>query len=350
MNKLFYLFIFTTLIISGCGNDQKAHSKKDNNVSSNETEPLDTTSLEEEIIAESAPSEFDMYPNVEFEDLSEIESEMYGNIKLYQGEIYNQKHTMILEQSRYSSNEYKVVLFNHESNYAYYLEGKEDSPDIINLIDYSSPGESTILLLRSDDKNTLNGTWTNDTDTVHFDFNRLISTPEERQLFIKMNGLEFANTTSELVYVGYQEPNFGHLQAHYHDGAAYDFGEEWYQDSEVLHVYDSNFVYFRTYTNNATGTNFVAGHEPTGPEDEDYIVDSEYHDGSIHLVSHFIEDGQLTSVEQDLGTYDSNVSTWMIGDLIIVLYYSYEYDSHPEFREAYQWNQNTNSFELLQTM
>ncbi|MCB9195219.1 MAG: hypothetical protein H6598_03255 [Flavobacteriales bacterium] len=342
MKKIIIPLISFGLFIVGCGTEENSESNqpdKETKDSVDEVSGRDT--LEVELIDKS----FNMFPDIYYEEFDDYTAPFYGDLILFEGTFNEHFYSLMIIPHDYYGDRCEALLYDNNEQKATYLTSQYYSGDSVDLLDKSTTTSLYHLSGKLNDSEMKLQLISNG-DTVNSTFFQRTTTPVERQLFVELIGSEFANTPDELVSVSHLKYQFCDFLAFYTEGTGYDFGQEWWTDHYALQTYDSSFIYIQCNTVNSEYTNFKEGHAPSGIDDEDYIVEGMGYSGDLHCLYQYLENNELKDGEF-MKSYEYNIETWVINDVIIVMKDTDENNGYPSFIEAFQWNPELNEFELL---
>lgn len=341
MKNQIYPAILALLLITSCKSDQKG-----NNSTTSEDETIQHDNIiEMDSVEQAVIPTFNMSPEVVYENPSEQPHTNYGDLTMYYGTFNENDYSLLIYPNGYYQDRCEVILYNHSLNTACYLKSEYYGTDSMKVMDPTGGGLSIVAFFKSPEELLIGDQMTSG-DTTSFQLYKYFFTPQQRQLFLEFLGWEFINTPDELVCISEQEYRFSDFLVTFDEGVGYDFGQEWWMDQYSICIYDSNLVYIRTNTTNTESTVFAEGHEPTGMDDEDYIAEGVEYQGTLHVDFDYLKGGYIQNGELEK-SYNFNVDTWIIEDVIVVMKVAETSSGYPEFLEAYRWNQETHEFDLL---
>jgi hypothetical protein len=345
MKKLLYPLAMLLIVgLSNCGSEAPEETTTDE--SPQEEQPVDTAQTE--AFPEQETEIFNLHPEVQFEPISPDMAVKYATIHFYEGQVNNETIYFIFKQGLYSNTYFNGLLYQPDQGKAYQLNGSIIDWDSISASFYLNDTlQGSLTAKLADYRSSFSGELILAGDTTVLNLAEIETSPEHRQLFIELDDPDYANTADDgLVYMGYEDEEFGGLFTSSESGFASDFGEEWWAYETNLHVYENDLIYVQSMISNATGTEFEPGHEPTGMDDQDYVVAGETYSCTFQINYSYLQDSILTEDETNL-EFDFNVSNWFLQDKIILMKTSNTESGYTELYQVYQWNPTTHSFDLL---
>jgi len=340
--KYSQLTVFLMFFVIGCSDSDE--SKVVDNVGNdgNDSAHVATDSITE---VEKAPL-FDMHPEPEFVLPDEMVI-LDPNVKYLEGKIGNEPIIMLLEKDYRDKwmGKYLYVnngaMFDVESN----MLPKNDSISIVRKKE-GLIREKFVSVYNAEDE-SYQGVWIKEEDSLAFEMKEKSNSAEERQIFIALSEEAFHNTREGLICdeeLSFMEiPSFNNFSSSMTRGSAFDFGEEWERDNEMLYVENDLIRYVKVTCNNGTGTDFVEGKEPTGPEDDSYEVAGTFYNSHNTIAYQLIRDG-ISKEYEIVFDEDKNARSWILGDYII-------FELEEAEKEAgfvrYKWNKLIEDYELI---
>jgi hypothetical protein len=334
--------IITSIFFSNCGSED--HNTSENTASQEKDTLSDTlTQSTDSIVLIS--NGYDLNPEVNLVTTDADSDVKYANIYFFSGKISDQNVELVIIRDEYNTEVFEGQFFNLSTSSTFTVQGKRnntnDSLYLQSLAEASA--KSTIKGFINNDNRTFSGSFISPKDTSHFKLQEVVRTPLQRELFLNITDVaSFINTTTGLVCAWQEEVDFNDFMAIRKDGNGYDFGEEWITEDESIFFLQEGFVFTDVTITNTISTKFKEGHEPSGPDDEEYIAEGVLEEAHINFTYSWIENGELK--EDSFEMFEDYLCTsWLMQDKIIIMKDNVT-NGYPEPLYTFYWDNDLKEY------